>query len=338
MRVLLTDAGKNFVEILDEQHINENSMKITLPDQNKSTIKSETHRSTSRSRNHFTTKATSARSINNTTENSFPKALDVKMKKIHISKNISDKYNKDNSNNTIILDLPELIQKKLPPTMNSNSSLKRNINYTGDMSDYQFSIKEILPQKTYLEFKKEMKNDLFIKDRNSKIDESMFRSAYKKKTEKEVLEEKMNSKIGCSNVNLIKYLNSRENLNYQFVQKISSFDEERLSKMNKICQKVFDNNEKFELFNKISKEKLNLKKRKDLTEYNEKLDILSKNLFKACEIKNEYNMPSNLRNNKYSKLHEEMKKKFWSNHVEELSKYKRDRKNTKETTSFNYFQ
>jgi hypothetical protein len=183
-----------------------------------------------------------------------------------------------------------------------------------------------------------MKKDLFIKDRNSKIDESMFRSAYKEKTENEILEEKMDTKIGSSNVNLIKYLNSRDNLNYQFVQKISSFDEERLSKINKICQKVFDNNEKFDLFNKIAKEKLSLKKRKDLTDYNEKLDILSKNLFKVSEIKNEYHLPSNLRINKYSNLHEEMKKRFWSNHVEELSKYKRDRKNTKETTSVNYFQ
>ena len=338
MRVLLTDAGKNFVEVLDEQRIIENNMKNTLPDQNKSTFKSQTHRSTSRSRNHLTTKATSARSINNFTENSFPKALDVKMKKIQISKNISDKYNKDNSNNTIILDLPELIQKKLPPTMNSNYSVKRNFNDASDMYDYQFSIKEILPHKTFLEFKKGMKKDLFIKDRNSKIDESMFRSAYKEKTENEILEEKMDTKIGSSNVNLIKYLNSQDNLNYKFVQKISSFDEERLSKINKICQKVFDNNEKFDLFNKIAKEKLSLKKRKDLTDYNEKLDILSKNLFKVSEIKNEYHLPSNLRINKYSNLHEEMKKRFWSNHVEELSKYKRDRKNTKETTSVNYFQ
>lgn len=339
MRVLVTDAGKNFVEILDEQRSDGNNMKITLPDHNKSTLNSQTHHNTSRSRNHFTTKATSSRSNNNLTESSFPKALEVKMKKIQISKLISDKYNKDNSNNNLLLDLPELIQKKIPPNINSNNSIMRNFNNTSDMTDYQLSIKEILPQNTFLELKKELKNDLFVRDRNSKIDDTKFRSSFKEKTENEVLEENMNSKIGSSYVNLIKYLNSRDNLKYKFVQKISSFDEERLSKINKICQKVIDNNEKFDLFSKISKEKLDLKKRKDLIEYHEKLDTLSKNLFKASEIKGEYIMPSNIRLNKYYNLHEVIKEKYWSKHsIEELSKNKWDRKNTKETTSFNYLQ
>lgn len=341
MRVLVTDHGKSLMEILCEEHIIKNN-KINLPDdynQNKSTFKSKTHRSTIRSRNNLTTKASSARSINNSLENSFPKALEIKMKKLHISKIITEKYNNDNSNNNIILSLPGIIQKKLATTStNSINISKQNFNDTIDMTNYQFSIKDILPQTTYKEFKEDLNRNKFLKDRNRKIDESMFRSDYKEKTDKEILEENMNAKIGSNYVNLIKYLNSRPNLNYQFVQKISGFDEDRLSKINKICQKVFDNNEKNELFNKIAKEKIKLKKRKDLSDYHDKLESLSKNLFKSSEINNEYKLPTNVRIHKYRDLHEDIKKKFWSKHsVEELSKIKSERKDTKETTSFNYF-
>jgi hypothetical protein len=174
-----------------------------------------------------------------------------------------------------------------------------------------------------------------MKNRLGFVDHNNFRSIFKEKTEAEVLEEKMQSRIGSDRLNIIKYLSSKPTINYGFVQNLTSFDEERLNKVNKICQKVFDNDEKQELFQKIVKEKLDFKKRKDLSEYKEKLEKLSNFLISANEIKNVYNLPKNVRINKFGDIHDDIKKNYWTKHsIEKISRTKEQNKLYNETSSF----
>jgi len=119
-----------------------------------------------------------------------------------------------------------------------------------------------------------------MKDKLSFVTEDKFRSYFKDKTENQLFKEKVEKKIGSDKVNMIKYLNTKSNLSHQFLNKLSEFNENKMSRVNKIAQKVFDNDEKNLLFKKIVKEKIDLKKRKDLTEFKDEFDELDNYLVK----------------------------------------------------------
>lgn len=339
MRILLTDQGKDLVTILTEENSQETEKKVLATENSKVFSIKPTHKSPNRSRNFQNTQASSNRSRNESFENA--KQVDVKIKKITISKNITEKYNNDTRSNYILTNLPDLIQKN--PTANtttnnnktSSSVQKQSKLDSSDLLNCQFSLKEIIPQKTYSKLKNQLKRDIHVRNKNGFIDQNHFRSIYKEKSEPEVLEEKLQSRIPSDRLNIIKYLSSKPNINYHFVQNLTSFDEERLNKLNKICQKVFDSDEKNELFQKIVSEKINIKRRKDLAEYKEKFETLSNFLGSANEIKNAYNLPKNVRINKFGDLHDDIKKKYWTKHsIDKLSRTKEQNRLYNETSSF----
>lgn len=317
MRILVTDQGKDLVKLLSVEYLQEVDKKLNQSEQSQKNLKSQ--RSNNLSRNHLTTQASSTKSKNHSYENT--RELEIKIKKIVISKNLTEKYNQDTSHSNILLNLPDLVQKKLLQNTNMNSIYKKGtIENNNDLSNSQFSIRDIIPQSSYQNFKCELKNDIRIKEKLGVIDESNFRSIFKDKTENQILEEKLNKKVSTDRLNIIRYLSGKQNLNYQFVQKMTSFDDERLNKINKICQKVFENDEKNELFNKIAKEKINLKKRKDITEYKHRLETLCNSISSANDIEKNYSLPKNVRINKFSDIHDDLKKNFWSKHsVQKLS-------------------
>ena len=318
MRILLTDQGKDLLSLLSvEQDIDKN---VIQTEQSKSLIKS--HNSIINfSRNYNRTNESSSMSKNASFENT--KHLDLKMKKLQISKNISDKYNNDTSKTHILINLPDLLQKRIEENFILKSDKTGKIDDSNYLSDFQFSIKDILPQSSYQNLKKELDKDIGIKNKLEIIDETKFRSIFHDKTDHQILEEKLKKKIGMDRLNLIKYLSNKQFIKYQFLQKMTSYNDERLNKINKICHKVFENDEKNELFSKIIEEKMSLKKIKDVSDYKDELDKLSNNISSANKIENNYSLPKDVRINKFSSIHEDWRKKFWSkNSIEKLSRNK----------------
>ena len=68
---------------------------------------------------------------------------------------------------------------------------------------------------------------------------------------------------------------------------------------------------------------MSLKKIKDVSDYKDELDKLSNNISSANKIENNYSLPKDVRINKFSSIHEDWRKKFWSkNSIEKLSRNK----------------
>jgi len=93
---------------------------------------------------------------------------------------------------------------------------------------------------------------------------------------------------------------------------------------------------KNELFNKLVKEKIVLRKRKDISEYKDKFETLSEFLTTANRINEEHVPRKDIRKNKYSEMHDDMKKLYWSKHsVQKLSRIK-GAPNRNTDMSYNY--
>ena len=222
-----------------------------------------------------------------------------------------EKANKKNPNFKTIkvlnhenLDIPFLMSKKYNDN-NNNSSQKTNsvpdlfysINETIDKEitnksrniklpviRTSFPIKYIINPYSY----KKLENEVKCKRENLKrvkLNENNFRSVYYDDPVKK-FERSVSSEIKIQNKNLIMYLNEDNDISNNFIKQLSNFNDEKLIKLNKICQKLFLFKNKNQNIQKNIKDKLNEDTVKINNTYKNRLNELKKDLEKSKSILN----------------------------------------------------
>ena len=201
-------------------------------------------------------------------EDELLKAKHIKLKKpkLELTKKYFNKYTKESENVTqeklrsfrrsIISPEPinEII-KKLPSQPKVIPMKKEVINST-------IKIKELFSPSTYHKFSED-----FIRDEKEKrIDEVLtpdhFRSIYhEKKYSILCMKDILNSTIKRDRTNIIKYYQQKELISPLSVKNLSKYDEERMMKLNKVCQILLHNQENKKKFQERIDKKITVKER-----------------------------------------------------------------------------
>lgn len=222
------------------------------------------------------------------------KEIKVHMKKFVVNKADQDKYNllDDNKKSNIISnDLPKGIINK------NVSSLKIN---------------EILKPSTLQSLKDDFEKTEIVKSNLNKVDEQHFRSVFEP-SNKNKFRAQLEKNIERDKTNLIKYLHSKDNVSKLLIEKLSSLDEGKISKMNRICKIYFH----YENFDKRAREKIK-EKLEDADKMKKKsiqqnVDLLGKNLTEGDIILKQYKNKKVHNKKAYEDIHHFFKVKYWNN-------------------------
>ena len=171
--------------------------------------------------------------------------------KISFPKQFAEKYERDSINNNIITStnniLPSLNSKKIDNQEGSNNSLLKKEKF--------LSLGEIIPNNSLNQMKKKIIKDRLIRDRATVITENDFRTKYDPETDIQKFNNILiESKLNSNKSSLIRYLNEKK-INPLTLKMLSNQDGDKISKINKMCQTIFQNQDKEKLFNDIVKNK-----------------------------------------------------------------------------------
>ena len=196
---------------------------------------------------------------------------------------MSKKYNDNNNNSSqktnsvpdLFYSINETIDKEIT---NKSRNIKLPVIRTS------FPIKYIINPYSY----KKLENEVKCKRDNLKrvkLNENNFRSEYYDDPVKK-FERSVSSEIKIQNKNLIMYLNEDNDISNNFIKQLSNFNDEKLIKLNKICQKLFLFKNKNQNIQKNIKDKLNEDTVKINNTYKNRLNELKKDLEKSKSILN----------------------------------------------------
>ena len=249
------------------------------------------------------------------------KSIKISNKKFNLPKSLTDKYYNNN----------QKIYKNNETENNNKNSILFNDNFPilntepneNNKSKIKFySFREIIPKSTINSIKKRIISDKKIKDKLSKITDDKFRSNYEIYTDLEKFNNILDYPILNSNKkSLIKYLNVKKDLNPLNLKKILSCNNEKLNKVNKMCQQLFYIEEKNKLFKEIAGEKIKSKKNESKIEANKKINELKNDINGIKNCLNKYNKQIDNRE-KYRDRFNDVIKHYWS-------KYNYDKLNKK---------
>ena len=245
------------------------------------------------------------------TKENIQKAKQIKINehKITFPKQFAEKYENDilNANNSNIINsssnnvLPPLSpdnhlmtsnldEKNKSPTKNNNQY--NNINTTSNNSimkkEQYLTLKEIIPNSSLYQMKKKILKEKKIRDRATVITENDFRSAYKPETDLQRFNDiLMTSRVNSNKSNLIKYLNERK-IAPLTIKILADQDSDKISKINKICQTIFRNQDKEKLFYEIVKNKARQRINNTKKEFQMSINGLGSNMTEAKERLKKY--------------------------------------------------
>ena len=245
------------------------------------------------------------------TKENIQKAKQIKINehKITFPKQFAEKYENDilNANNSNIINsssnnvLPPLSpdnhlmtsnldEKTKSPTKNNNQY--NNINTTSNNSimkkEQYLTLKEIIPNSSLYQMKKKILKEKKIRDRATVITENDFRSAYKPETDLQRFNDiLMTSRVNSNKSNLIKYLNERK-IAPLTIKILADQDSDKISKINKICQTIFRNQDKEKLFYEIVKNKARQRINNTKKEFQMSINGLGSNMTEAKEKLKKY--------------------------------------------------
>lgn len=224
------------------------------------------------------------------------KEVSIHLKKLAVNKYDNDKYNNDESKAKIITNnLPEEIANK------NVASLK---------------ICEILKPETFKKLKDKFKKEEYVKANNFKVDEKHFRSVFEP-SNLDKFNFQVSRDIERDNMNLIQYLHSKENVSHKLIEKLNNFDDNKLTKINRICQIFFH----YENYEKKEKEKIKEKlKRYENTkrsEMKESVDKIGLDLRTVEDILKDYKTISKEAIKEiYRNKHNEFENKYWKHDID----------------------
>lgn len=235
------------------------------------------------------------------------KQIKLNEHKITFPKQFAEKYESDtlNANNNIINSsnnaLPSIInnnmnsnlEKDFQSPMKSKSKLINNNNTSNSNNSFlkqekYLSLQEIIPNPSLYQMKKKILKDRKIRDRLSVITENDFRSKYQPETDLQKFNHILKTSLVNSNKsNLIRYLNEKK-IAPLTIKILANQDVDKISKMNKICQTIFSNQEKDKLFNEIVKNKAKQKINNTKKDFQNTINGLGGNMEKAKEKLKKY--------------------------------------------------
>ena len=181
------------------------------------------------------------------------KIVKIKNKKIGFPTNFIEKYERDaintklGNNNSFLPTLTSKIQEN----NNVSSGMDNFIN-----KEKYLSFGEIIPKNTVRKMEKEILTDRINKEKDYKLTENNFRTYYEPETDIQKFKNVLNnSKLNINKASLIKYLKEKK-LNPLMVKNLSYYDNNKINKINKMCQIYFQNEDKDKLFNDLIKNKI----------------------------------------------------------------------------------
>lgn len=250
------------------------------------------------------------------------KMISVQQMKITLPKNISEKYNQSEDgtvntasgslNNSKIIsnhEIPNLLSNQQIQGLNMNTIITNSAASLPAIRE-EYSLREIIPRQVVHEMKARIKKDFEYKYKDGIKSETNLRSPVRSYDSiiKDV-NSRINTKIKTDKINLIYYLNNKKKVSENLINKISSYDDERISRANKICQKVAQGNEQDKVFKKIIENKMIAHKSKEIDDYRNTLVHMEAAVKKEAQIldKNKRNPDDKER---YYYIHKEFQKKW----------------------------
>ena len=316
MRFILTQTGEKLLKIMEVENESDNQVKTEI---NQSNINNNISK-TSNSSKFSKSKSPHQRQIFKDRAISQTKIIEIQQKKLNIPKIINEKYNNNPTQGPSLI-LPELPKnlasrnRTLSSNYESTSNMTSNqSNYNSDRSTFKlnYPIRDVIKDETYVKLQKNLKAMKISKDRVSCVNETNFRSIYKAKSEIEDVDDILNNtKLDNNKINLIKYLNSKDNISHKFLKNLSEANDDKINKINKFCQIIANEGEANDIYKSIVKEKIKNNFVKDKNECN----ILFTGMYsdvdiskKICADHNNY-VPT--RQEKFYEIHKDYQKIFW---------------------------
>ena len=226
-------------------------------------------------------------------QNLNPKAKNFKMvniaeSKLKIPPIMEEKYTKVESNNQ------NFDQQVIPDVFLSiNKSIESNINSSSNNSKLpiirsSFPIKYVIKPESYKKLEKDVKiKEESLKTRNKELNENCFRSQVFEDPKK-IFDKNSSKEIFAENRNLIMYLNSDDTISNKYMEKLNKYNEERIKKLNKICQSAFYYRDQGAVIEKFIKQKLRSDAVQTSEYYKEKLEEMKNNLEKSKDYIREF--------------------------------------------------
>ena len=150
---------------------------------------------------------------------------------------------------------------------------------------------------------------------------------------------KLEKEIKSDSVNLIKYINEKEYISEKLITQIAESDDDRLNKLNKVCQIGYHYWEKQQLSQLSLKEKIKQLKIFESKEYKSTIDSMKTNTDNCKIILGGYNIKKKNdgkeREMKFKDMYMDMKKKYWDHYqVDKLQRKKNKVNNFNANSSF----
>ncbi len=323
MRFIVTQNGEHLLKVMEDENINNPSVLAKTWQLNQSSLINHIGK--------FKHSKSPQRKKYINPVHCRTKSIDIHQKKLNIPKQINEKYNNPDSNDTSSLILPEL-----PKNLNSrNRNYSTNNDYSGSLVHIQsenvnssngtgfqliYSLRNVIQDKTYFNLRHNIQNVVREKEKLGRVDENNFRSIYKEKTDVENVDDLLNNTVlDTGKINLIHYLNSKDNLSQQFIKNLNQADEDKINKINKYCQIIANQKEVNEIRKNIVKNKIKNRYIKDKNDCQELFGGMSNDIDMFKKICSDYERNYNQsKKENYREFHKDIQKKYWSKYNVDL--------------------
>lgn len=188
-----------------------------------------------------------------------------------------------------------------------------SLNGTKKSKNEKVTFEEIIGKGKVMDLKKKLVASKMMRDKLSKVDENCFRTSYQRFTDLEKLESTLKCKAITPNyTNLIRYIsNEKDSLSKESINRIVRFDNEKMYKINRICQTVFVKQQEDKLKNEALQTYLDYRHNKSKLDVDNHLKKTG-NKFEECKLLlDKYENKVNDRA-RYRDIHRDIKKHYWS--------------------------
>jgi len=255
--------------------------------------------------------------------------ITVAQKRVNVPKNILEKYNSPQKSQVVLPQIPDFVvkqQRELVRDIEKSvdfgeiENLKDNKQVESFLRMKSIPLKNIIDDSSKKNLLEKMNSRERMKEKLFGINDVNFRTPYYQSSKFDKLKNNLDIPIKSNFINLIQYINSDQDINDRFINNLSKFSNEKLTKLNKISQVVIHNKSNECLFRDHVQKKIQMEKSNIGKDSGDIFNSASRDLIGLSEISNDYDFNQYNRNKKeqISQLHHDIKRDYWD-------KYKLDR-------------
>ena len=246
-----------------------------------------------------------ATDIKNTEKYNKYKKIRINMKKVVFPKVLQTKYELDK------------IQQRIEPDDLNEENKDKGENKI--KTDYKFSLGEIINYKNLNKLKNEVEKRERYKEKLSVITEQNFRTNYAFKPKIQELREILNyKKIKGDKPDLIKYINTNNNITDLFLKNLVTSNNDDIKKYEKISQTLLFNKDMDLKFKSEIKRKVKMKQNLTKLRITNNLNRMNKEIQLEEQILDKYNKEYNKKLN-YLEKHKEIEKTWKKSRINNLA-------------------